>query len=74
MNDCHCSEGWVCEAHPDLPWPHDDGDGPGMLYTNPGCQAGRDPAALLDLAAGWKAQFQEKGWSGVAAGDDRIGS
>ena len=22
---------WVCEAHPDLPWPHDDCPGPGRL-------------------------------------------
>jgi len=18
-----CKEGWICERHPDLPWPHD---------------------------------------------------
>lgn len=22
--------GWVCEQHPDRPWPHDDCEGPGM--------------------------------------------
>lgn len=22
---------WVCEQHPDKPWPHDDCPGPGML-------------------------------------------
>lgn len=22
---------WVCEQHPDKPWPHDDCAGPGML-------------------------------------------
>jgi hypothetical protein len=26
-------------------------------------EAGRDPLALIDLAATWKAQFQEKGWT-----------
>ena len=25
-----CVEGWVCEAHPDLGWPHGDCPGPGM--------------------------------------------
>lgn len=24
-------EEWVCEAHPDKPFPHDDCPGPGML-------------------------------------------
>jgi hypothetical protein len=23
--------GWVCEEHPDKPWPHDDCPGPGMI-------------------------------------------
>lgn len=23
--------GWVCEQHPDLPWPHDECIGPGMI-------------------------------------------
>lgn len=28
---CICmGEGWVCEQHPQLPWPHDLCDGPGM--------------------------------------------
>ena len=25
------SGGWVCEQHPDKPWPHDDCAGPGMV-------------------------------------------
>jgi len=25
---CH-GERWICEAHPDHPWPHDDCPGPG---------------------------------------------
>jgi hypothetical protein len=31
-------------------------------------EAGRDPAVLLDLAAAWKAQFQEKGWTARGGG------
>lgn len=27
-------------------------------------EAGRDVLSLVDLAATWKAQFQEKGWTG----------
>jgi hypothetical protein len=27
-------------------------------------EAGRDPLALIETAAAWKAQFQEKGWTG----------
>lgn len=26
-----CDEGWICEAHPEFPWPHGDCPGPGML-------------------------------------------
>jgi len=26
---CRCAEGWICEAHPDQPWPHQDCAGPG---------------------------------------------
>jgi hypothetical protein len=25
--------------------------------------AGRDPLALVEMAASWKGQFQEKGWA-----------
>jgi hypothetical protein len=25
-----CNDGWVCEVHPSLGWPHDDCAGPGM--------------------------------------------
>jgi hypothetical protein len=32
--------GWVCEEHPDLPWPHDECPGPGVLKDR-----GRLPAA-----------------------------
>ncbi len=30
-------EGWICEEHPNLPWPHDDCSGPGMPCQEPGC-------------------------------------
>ena len=29
--------GWICEEHPDLPWPHDDCGGPGVPCENPAC-------------------------------------
>jgi hypothetical protein len=42
-----CAEGWICEEHPDLEWPHpklrpEDGmgadcAGPGMPRQCPGC-------------------------------------
>lgn len=28
--DIEATGGWVCEQHPDLPWPHDQCAGPGM--------------------------------------------
>jgi hypothetical protein len=45
---CHCASGWICEAHPDHPWPHDDCAGPGEQCCNPDCAwwAGSEPAAL----------------------------
>jgi hypothetical protein len=30
-----CTDGWVCEEHPDKPWPHEDCAGPGMESPNP---------------------------------------
>jgi hypothetical protein len=32
--DHNCDEGWICEEHPTLPWPHDDCAGPGMPCSN----------------------------------------
>lgn len=26
---------WICEQHPDKPWPHDDCAGPGMPKVEP---------------------------------------
>ena len=46
---------WICEAHPDQPWPHDDQTapkgtcpGPGMQCNDPDCPwwQGASPAAL----------------------------
>jgi hypothetical protein len=39
-----CAGGWICEEHPDKPWPHDDCLGPGMPCDAPGCEL-----SLLDL-------------------------
>jgi hypothetical protein len=46
--ECHCVHGWICEAHPDQPWPHDNCPGPGMRCDNPVCPywQGDDPEAL----------------------------
>jgi hypothetical protein len=36
--DCpKCVDGWICEAHPNHPWPHDQCAGPGMPCDAPGC-------------------------------------
>jgi len=32
-----CDNGWICEEHPDLPWPHDDCGGPGVPCENSPC-------------------------------------
>jgi len=32
-----CDHGWICEAHPDRPWPHDDCTGPGIPCDVPTC-------------------------------------
>ena len=29
VSECHCHQGWICEEHPDKPWPHDACAGPG---------------------------------------------
>lgn len=45
-----CDEGWLCEAHSDRPWPHDDCPGPGYPCRDhfPFCPfwVGADPIAL----------------------------
>jgi hypothetical protein len=45
---CHCADGWICEQHPDRPWPHDGCPGPGELCRNPECVVGRVLRAELD--------------------------
>ena len=30
-----CADGWICEEHPDKPWPHDHCYGPGVPCENP---------------------------------------
>jgi hypothetical protein len=48
---CYCAEGWICEAHPERPWPHDDCSGPGMQCLNPDCPWWRGPRpAALDTS------------------------
>ena len=49
MSECHCHQGWICEEHPDKPWPHDACAGPGTRCDNPDCpwwQHRPRPAAL----------------------------
>jgi len=41
MKACHCIDGWICDTHPDRPWPHDSCTGPGTLCINPQCVVGR---------------------------------
>ena len=45
-----CADGWICEAHPDKPWPHDDCIGPGVPCENDGCDFSnhRDRLGLSD--------------------------
>jgi hypothetical protein len=51
---CHFADGWICETHPDQPWPHDDCIGPGTLCRNPECAVGRVVRAELDARrASW---------------------
>ena len=38
MGTCgKCDDGWICEEHPERPWPHDDCGGPGMPCDVPTC-------------------------------------
>ncbi len=45
---CHCVEGWICEEHSELGWPHDECAGPGMPCENKNCPWWKwpNPAAL----------------------------
>ena len=46
--ECHCDQGWICEEHPEKPWPHETCAGPGTRCSNPDCVwwKGAAPAAL----------------------------
>lgn len=48
MAGCHCLHGWICEAHQDRPWPHDDCSGASAPCDNFDCPwwKGPSPAAL----------------------------
>ena len=38
INKCNvCVDGWICEKHPSLGWPHDDCIGPGMPCEEDNC-------------------------------------
>ena len=39
---CHCHQGWICEAHPDQPWPHGDCEGLAVSVTTSSAHGGRD--------------------------------
>lgn len=41
-------EGWICEAHPDQPWPRDDCAGPGELC--PVCNTSEPPRTGFDIS------------------------
>ncbi len=34
---CKCDDGWVCESHPNKPWPHGECGGAGMPCRELGC-------------------------------------
>ena len=43
-----CDNGWICEEHPDLPWPHDDCGGPDVPCENPACDF-----SIIATGCGW---------------------
>jgi hypothetical protein len=53
MTGCHCEAGWICEAHPDRPWPHDDCAGPGAPCAMAGCPWWRGPAPAAVNTDDW---------------------
>jgi hypothetical protein len=53
---CFCNEGWICEAHRDLGWPHDDCAGPGMPC--PRCNA--DDPPRMPTAGRHATEFRER--------------
>ena len=46
-----CDNGWICEEHPDLSWPHDDCGGPGVPCENLCLSKSRNEDTALRLEA-----------------------
>jgi hypothetical protein len=57
----HCGDGWVCETHPDKPFPHDDCPGPGMPCLDPTCSHAEGNAKKEGEAALKRADEVEAG-------------
>ena len=56
-----CADGWICEEHPDKPWPHDDCSGPGVPCENPACDFSILTAGLVcPVAAAHKARSKRR--------------
>ena len=47
---CHCAAGWVCEQHPDRPWPHDHCAGPGARCRKDDCPWWQGPSLTTTLS------------------------
>lgn len=43
-----CREGWVCEQHPDKPWPHPDPTEPDGDCAGPGMPCECNPDAVMN--------------------------
>ena len=57
---CHCNDGWVCDVHPDMAWPHDECPGRGMPCTNTRCPNGRQNIKRLKSGIGMSAELDEQ--------------
>lgn len=72
---CGDAMGWVCEEHPDKPWPHDGCGGAGMPCDEPGCEFSlfgttpQTPGAMVKYRAG----IEARGWRVVCSVDDPPG-
>ena len=47
-----CDNGWICEEHPERPWPHDDCGRPGVRCENPECDFSIVATGLVFRVAG----------------------
>ena len=45
---CSCNLGWICDAHPDLPFLHDTCSGHGLACRNPACPFWQGPEPLAN--------------------------